>query len=170
MEAKEYLKSKGYSDWYFQNDGVIVISDVVKLLESFQSQELQGNTPPLEAKLPTEEEIRKAADYYIETKPLNSPRYAFCKGAKWAISNDNRQQEGEGIKNFLVWFSGRSEAYRHDTLIEDVVKEYLDNPIPHHLRKKKCSGCNVREGHEHRCHGSGCVCDYIVCKEIQSTD
>lgn len=32
---------------------------------------------------------------------------------------------------------------------------------------KLCDGCNVREGHEHRCHGENCQCDFAMCKSIQ---
>jgi hypothetical protein len=30
-----------------------------------------------------------------------------------------------------------------------------------------CGGCNVREPHEHRCHGEGCKCDNPICMEHQ---
>ncbi len=33
--------------------------------------------------------------------------------------------------------------------------------------EKICSGCDVKEPWEHRCHGENCNCDDPVCMEIQ---
>lgn len=39
-----------------------------------------------------------------------------------------------------------------------------------HTEKKDgliCDGCRVRGGHEHRCHGGNCNCDFKTCQLIQ---
>lgn len=33
--------------------------------------------------------------------------------------------------------------------------------------EKKCDGCNVREPHEHRCHGQSCNCVNLTCQMQQ---
>ncbi len=43
--------------------------------------------------------------------------------------------------------------------MDDYAKQETNNQI--------CDGCNVKEPWEHRCHGSKCNCDGLICKQKQ---
>ncbi len=83
----------------------------------------------------TAEEIR---DKYIPEMPssVSQLSIAIVNAMEEYASQKCKEQRESDIVNFLVWYQGRSDQYRHETLFIDVAKEYADNPIPHHLRNK----------------------------------
>lgn len=63
------------------------------------------------------------------------------------------------------------EVYKeHGFTDEMMLPEHLVKMLMHQYAKqfmRLCDGCNVRDGHEHRCHGTNCQCDLLTCKEQQ---
>ena len=81
----------------------------------------------------------KYADKFGNIDELSKAIQSFAKQEVKKALDEERDESD--IVNFLVWYSGRGSEYRYDALFEDVAKEYTENPIPHHLRKKKCPEC-----------------------------
>ena len=69
----------------------------------------------------------------------------------------------------------KDKVVEYSETIEPIEQPVIDSsnvyglPMPKEVtdRPKLCDGCNVREPHDHRCHGGNCECDYMTCRLVQ---